>query len=339
VPTGISTFAIERQFIEKDTYHVEASQNADRTGITVSEREIVLKVKADGTIASVRLSADAEQGSEINIIADQVKINDVRFERLNTDIGTGLIESTNYETGVSGWRIDGTGRAEFENVVARGEIIAESGSLGNLDVEGNVTVSNGTILWDGGKLDNDGILLDYNAYLSNIGSGINWSNATNLKSFIASFDAEGVDSLRLGVASDSGTILFNIGTGLDPEQRPSIGKQSIKSKEYRVGEFDLATIQYSGGENRTYTIPDIGANGNFVITEGTQTINGNKTFGNVVVVPNATNGTHAVNRTTGDARYLQTSNLAEVGSGVVNDNTRITISFNNQVYLLKAELI
>jgi hypothetical protein len=163
VPTGESNITVEEQFIEKDRYHIEASQNADRTGITVSEREIVLKVKDDGTIASVRLSADAEAGSEINIVADQVKINDIRFEQLNTNINTGLIESTNFATGVSGWRIDGNGNAEFANVVARGRIEAEEGFLNNLSVDGTLTLNtNGKI--SGGSstftydIRNDGIV-------------------------------------------------------------------------------------------------------------------------------------------------------------------------------------
>jgi hypothetical protein len=65
-----------------------------------------------------------------------------------------------------------------------------------------------------------------------------------------------------------------------------------------------ATIAYTTDTARTYTIPDVDAS-DFVMSEGTQTINGAKTFGSVVVVPNATDGTHAVNRTTGDGRYAR----------------------------------
>jgi hypothetical protein len=39
------------------------------------------------------------------------------------------------------------------------------------------------------------------------------------------------------------------------------------------------------------------------MSEGTQTINGPKTFGSVVAIPDATAATHAVNRQFGDGRY------------------------------------
>jgi hypothetical protein len=137
--TGDNTFSIEPQFIEKDRYHVEVSQNADRTGITVSEREIVLKVKSDGTIASVRLSADAEAGSEINIVADQVKINDINFVS-NGNVApayVGYVESNGYAAGVSGWRISGSGDAEFGNVLVRGSL-STSNIVGDLTMDGGL---------------------------------------------------------------------------------------------------------------------------------------------------------------------------------------------------------
>lgn len=43
---------------------------------------------------------------------------------------------------------------------------------------------------------------------------------------------------------------------------------------------------------------------------GTQTVTGDKTFSGAVVVPNSTTGTHALNVTTGDARYVQASEAA-----------------------------
>jgi hypothetical protein len=122
VLTGESTFAIEEQFIEKDIYHIEASQNADRTGITVSEREIVLKVKSDGKIAAIRLSADADSATtEIDISADQVKINDIIFTQ-GVDDNPGNIATSDYDPGLDGWKIDGDGSAEFNNVVVRGSL-------------------------------------------------------------------------------------------------------------------------------------------------------------------------------------------------------------------------
>jgi hypothetical protein len=173
--TGDNTFAIEPQFIEKDRYHVEVSQNADRTGITVSEREIVLKVKSDGTIASVRLSADAEAGSEINIVADQVKINDINFVS-NGNIApayVGYVESNGYTAGVSGWRISGSGDAEFGNVVVRGSL-STSNIVGDLTMQSNGAIKNSTNDY---VIDENGIQLA--EYTSGLISkrGITWSNS------------------------------------------------------------------------------------------------------------------------------------------------------------------
>jgi hypothetical protein len=142
--TGDNTFSIEPQFIEKDRYHVEVSQNADRTGITVSEREIVLKVKSDGKIAAIRLSADADSATtEINIVADQVKINDINFVS-NGNVApayVGYVESNGYTAGVSGWRISGTGNAEFGNVVVRGSL-STSNIVGNLIMQSGGEIKN-----------------------------------------------------------------------------------------------------------------------------------------------------------------------------------------------------
>lgn len=156
--TGESTFNIEEQFIEKDRYHVEVSQNADRTGITVSEKEIVLKVKSDGKISAIRLSADADTGSEINIVADQVKINDINFVSNGgpSTANVGYIESNGFTSGSTGWRITGLGDAEFNDVVVRGD-------LSTSNIVGDLTLTTGSIsggsAGDSYKLDSSGLAL------------------------------------------------------------------------------------------------------------------------------------------------------------------------------------
>jgi hypothetical protein len=141
------------------------------------------------------------------------------------NVGTGAVQSSNYSAGTTGWRINGSGDAEFSNIVARGEIVAESGSItGNLNIE-----TNGVFQWDGGRLGNDGIKLTYGGYLSNIGSGVNWSDNTNVISFISSVDSEGAPSVQIGTASQFGKVLFGFGSGLDPSDRPQILRQEIAS--------------------------------------------------------------------------------------------------------------
>jgi hypothetical protein len=66
--------------------------------------------------------------------------------------------------------------------------------------------------------------------------------------------------------------------------------------------LDVIVGSHTLTANRTYTIPDVGANASFVMTEGIQTINGNKTFGNNVVIA----GNLTVN---GTLTWINTTNL------------------------------
>lgn len=47
-----------------------------------------------------------------------------------TELGTNTIQSSNYAEGLTGWKIDGTGVAEFSDVFVRGDINAYSGTIG-----------------------------------------------------------------------------------------------------------------------------------------------------------------------------------------------------------------
>lgn len=60
-----------------------------------------------------------------------------------TELGTNTIQSSNYAEGLTGWKIDGTGVAEFSDVFVRGDINAYSGTIGywnisNPGVERNI---------------------------------------------------------------------------------------------------------------------------------------------------------------------------------------------------------
>lgn len=56
-----------------------------------------------------------------------------------------------------------------------------------------------------------------------------------------------------------------------------------------AGGTDTITIAIAAlATSRTYTMPDAGTNASFVMTEGTQTINGSKTFGSSITAPAAT---------------------------------------------------
>jgi hypothetical protein len=212
--TGDNTFAIEEQFIEKDRYHVEVSQNADRTGITVSEREIVLKVKSDGKIAAIRLSADADSATtEINIVADQVKINDINFVS-NGNVApayVGYVESNGYTAGVSGWRISGSGDAEFGNVVVRGAL-STSNIVGDLTMDGGA-IKNASNTY---VIDEDGITFDGGTYNAS-GSIIKWNDGGSTEyGRIAGGDIGGNAVLAI-LGNATGFVRISVGA-VDPDE-------------------------------------------------------------------------------------------------------------------------
>ena len=89
--------------------------------ISVLSDEIVLKVDSNGNIAAITLSGNADDGSQITIVADDVDINNINFNKENGTIG-----SNNYVEDVSGWQIEGNGDAEFNSVKIRNGSIINS---------------------------------------------------------------------------------------------------------------------------------------------------------------------------------------------------------------------
>ncbi len=60
------------------------------------------------------------------------------------------IQSDNYVTGSAGWQIRrDTGDVEFNNAVFRGHLIATSGAIGNLDIDGTLTMVTGGVIQTG----------------------------------------------------------------------------------------------------------------------------------------------------------------------------------------------
>lgn len=90
-----------------------------------------------------------------------------------------------------------------------------------------------------------------------------------------------------------------------------VGIRSDKNEMRSSGGTGIATIKYvdSSNNNRTYTVPDSGADANYVMTEGSQTINGAKTFSSA---PSITGGLTAANIQSGSAkRELLTWHFAQ----------------------------
>jgi hypothetical protein len=120
--------AIEAQIIEAPNGSYIVGDNAwQSSAITVTQGLIVLKVNSLGRVAEIKLGAD-DDGSAIDISAEQVKINDIIFTE-SVMGGEGRIASDPYTPGSAGWKIDGDGSAEFNDVVVRGSL------LGGTDAE------------------------------------------------------------------------------------------------------------------------------------------------------------------------------------------------------------
>lgn len=133
---GSVSLAIESQIIEAPNGSYIVGDNAwQSSAITVTQGLIVLKVNSLGRVAEIKLGAD-DDGSAIDISAEQVKINGIVFTEGSDPLyDPGDIKTLDYVAGSAGWAILGDGTAEFNNVTVRGEIEAQSGAI-----EGTLTM-------------------------------------------------------------------------------------------------------------------------------------------------------------------------------------------------------
>lgn len=118
------------------------------------------------------------------------------------------------------------------------------------------------------------------------------SGAASLAVFPASGDAINAMAVNLSVdLAPGGQLTFNAidSTTWETEefltsQAPGSQKGSLVVKAAdNAGNTVTTVTNASQAAARTYTIPDASANASFVLTEGAQTINGNKTFGGSII--------------------------------------------------------
>ncbi len=107
---------------------------------------------------------------------DDAKIGSVSANKITAGaISVGrYIQSANFVTGVSGWRIDGSGTAEFGLVSVRGNVSASSGDIGGSTITANAMYSSnyvygnlGWLLRSDGTGQMGGVIMDSNAIRSN----------------------------------------------------------------------------------------------------------------------------------------------------------------------------
>ena len=106
-------------------------------------------INSDGTatFSKVTITSTSNDANEISTIGGI----DILYGNINNTGGGGLSAGYNAETG-EGWQILPNGKANFNQITAKGKIDATSGSLKNLDIEGELrlTGQNGKITCDGG---------------------------------------------------------------------------------------------------------------------------------------------------------------------------------------------
>jgi hypothetical protein len=141
-------------------------------------------------------------------------------------------------------------------------------------------------------------------------------------------------SVRISsVAAPSGSLLVGAGTQNPPAALtvgqtndvfsvrggvPTWASDVIVSSVQLGTQTNKATLTYPTNVARTFTIPDPGANANFVMTAGDQTIGGTKTFSNAVVLSTAGTSTNQAVRAD---RSISTSNGLTGGGNLTADRT------------------
>lgn len=218
-------------------------------------------------------------------------------------------------------------------------------SSGILTINANATTTNHTIKFPATQ----GAA---NSVLQNDGSGnLSWtvpgdtthatkaldnlaSTAVNVSIIPGTDDSINLGSITKDWANVYATSLLAGRSGLGGEvlvypstaSKGHISIQAINS----AGDFTTIIRNSSLAASRIYSMPDAGADANFVMTEGTQTINGAKTFGSAALFAdgNATAPGIAFSGATGTGIYRNGSNLDLSIAG-----QQVALFVNNQCYL------
>jgi hypothetical protein len=170
-----------------------------------------------------------------NLAVTNAKINDLNATKINAGflsadrIQAGSLNADKITAGtITATQIaSGAITADKINVT---DLSAVNTNTGNLDVNGVLTIgTGGSADWTGGKIDSAGIKLTYGGYNSTPGSAVRYLDGTTEKVAIHAVDAEGLPSIQAQINDNSGVFVFNIGSGLDLEDRPRVTRQEILS--------------------------------------------------------------------------------------------------------------
>jgi len=116
-------------------------------------------------------------------------------------------------------------------------------------------------------------------------------------------------------------------------------KLNPTSNQLILGDTSTITINANiPGANRTYTLPDVGTNANFIMSEGAQTINGAKTFGSTTIF-NSTSTFAGNTIFTNSSNVMNSLKLNPTSNQLIlGDTSTMTINANipgsNRIYTL-----
>lgn len=114
-------------------------------------------------------NADRIQSAFIeSLSASKITSGTITAETIVLDGASGVLQSSNYVAGTSGWRILGDGSAEFNNVTVRGTIHATAGTIGGLTITNDITLAGGVLY---NKASNPRVRLDSNGFSVLNGAG------------------------------------------------------------------------------------------------------------------------------------------------------------------------
>jgi hypothetical protein len=224
-----------------------------------------------------------------------VAINDIQITR-GDGADPGVIQTSNFVSGSTGWRIKGDGDAEFNDVTVRGEIVATSGSI-----QGELSIGSAGVI----KLEE-----------SSVNKFAVGKNGLALSSAITSSTA----NARLEFRDDPVLTSTGLNTGANPtrlylEVISPIGPGqaelwsgynfAFKGASGVVFNFEnkVASSVAADSDNdlmrRTDSDSRYGRLGSANSWTGANTFTGN------VVVPDSTTSTHALRVSTADGRYVR----------------------------------
>ena len=182
----------------------------------------------------------AKKGQIGSLAVDDASIANISAAKLTIGNGTigGRLKSAYFASGVAGWQVHPDGTAEFNNVLVRGTVYAESGYFKGTLMGGAVTsIGSGTGLWagyDGGlykfRLGVPGSSrMEWNGSTFTIygsggqvimssGSGIPWSQIESRPTSLSALDASAstkLNGIQDGATVGANTSNLNIGLGVN----------------------------------------------------------------------------------------------------------------------------